>query len=277
MSETMKQILNQVYESAGIYGMKILGAIVIMVAGVWIARLIRRAVRKGMRKANVEETLISFTTHVVYMLSLVFVFVAAISKLGVQTASIIAALGAATLAIGFALQGSLSNFAAAVMLIIFKPFKVGDYIDVSGNGGTVQKIEMFQTILKAPDNTMIIVPNSKITSDRIINYTAIETRRLEWIFGIAYGDDIKKSKEILINLVQSDSRVLKEPAPMAAVKNLGDSSVDLVLRAWSVPSDYWDVNFDILEKGKLALEAGGMNIPFPQRDIHVFEEKKISQ
>jgi small conductance mechanosensitive channel len=205
---------------------------------------------------------------------MVFVVIAALNKLGVQTTSFIAIIGAAGLAVGLALQGSLANFAAGVLLIIFKPFKVGDFIAAAGTLGTVKEIQIFNTVLDHFDNRRIVVPNAKLTGDNITNFSAIEKRRVDLVFGISYSDNIKKAKEALEKVVTSDSRVLKDPKPVIAVSELADSSVNLVCRPWVKPGDYWDVYFDTLEKGKMELENNGITIPFPQRDVHMYQEKK---
>jgi small conductance mechanosensitive channel len=201
------------------------------------------------------------------------VVIVALSKLGIQTTSFIAIIGAAGLAVGLALQGSLANFAAGVMLIIFKPFKVGDFISAGGAMGTVEEIQIFNTILNAPDNRCIIVPNSKVTGDNITNFSGITKRRIDLVFGISYTDDMRKAKEILLKVVTSDPRVLKDPKPVVAVSELADSSVNLVCRPWVNPSDYWDVYFDTVEKGKAELEKNGITIPFPQSDVHLHNVK----
>jgi small conductance mechanosensitive channel len=185
----------------------------------------------------------------------------------------VAVLGAAGLAIGLALQGALSNFAAGVLLVLFKPFKVGDFVEAGGTMGSVAEIKIFNTILTHPDNRRIILPNSQITTSKIVNFSAIDKRRVDMVFGISYGDDIKIAKDVLLNLVRSDPRVLKEPEPVVAVTELADSSVNLVCRPWTTPADYWGVYFDTVEKGKMELEKAGISIPFPQRDVHLIKEE----
>jgi small conductance mechanosensitive channel len=256
------------------YGLRIIAAVVIFLVGRWVARLGSRLVEKIMIKANVEKTLAKFFRSICYFLILAFVIVAAIDKIGVQTTSLVALIGAAGLAIGFALQGSLSNFAAGVMILVFKPFKAGDFVEVAGTLGSVQEVRIFNTILNHPDNRRIIIPNAQVTADKITNFTAIDKRRVDMTFGISYDDDVRKAKDILMGLLTSDPRVLKDPAPVVAVAELGDSSVNLVVRPWTKPSEYWDVFFDTTEKGKLELEKAGITIPFPQRDVHMYEKSK---
>jgi small conductance mechanosensitive channel len=190
--------------------------------------------------------------------------------LGVQMTSFIAILGAAGLAVGLALQGSLANFAGGVLLLLFKPFKVGDFIEAQGFSGSVNAIQVFNTVLKTPDNKTIIIPNGNLSNGAITNFTAEKNRRVDWTFGIGYSDDIKKAKEILVQLIKSDPRILDEPEAMVALSELGDSSVNFVVRAWVKLEDFWGVYFDIQEKVKLTFDEQGISIPFPQRDVHVY-------
>jgi small conductance mechanosensitive channel len=270
----MEEILNKLYEYIITYGLSFIAAILIFIVGKWIAGVISRFIERIMLRANLDKTLATFIRHISYVVLLLFVVIAALNKLGVQTTSLIAMIGAAGLAVGLALQGSLANFAAGIMLIIFKPFKVGDFVEAGGTMGTVVEIQIFNTILDHFDNRRIVIPNAKITGDNITNFSAIQKRRVDLVFGISYSDDIKKAKEALEKVVASDSRVLKDPKPVVAVSELGDSSVNLVCRPWVKPQDYWAVYFDTLEKGKLELENSGITIPFPQSDVHLYQEKK---
>lgn len=270
----MEEMWARLYEYGATYGLSILAAILIFIIGKWVARFVAGLIEKIMVKSHVDKTLAAFTRNICYGALLVFVIIAALNKLGVQTTSFIAVIGAAGLAVGLALQGSLANFAAGVMLILFKPFKVGDFITAAGTMGTVVEIQLFNTLLNHPDNRRVVVPNSQITGGIIANFSAIERRRIDLVFGISYEDDIKTAKQALEKVVSSDPRVLKDPKPVIAVSELGDSSVNLVCRPWVKPGDYWDVYFDTLEKGKIELEKSGITIPFPQRDIHMYEEKK---
>ncbi len=272
----MDNLIIKIQEFALTYGVKFIGAILIFIIGKIVARFITNVVEKMMIKGKVEKTLVSFLKNIIYVGLMVFVVLAALNKLGVQTTSFIAVLGAAGLAVGLALQGSLANFAAGVMMILFKPFKVGDFIAAGGTIGTVQEIQIFNTILNTMDNRREIVPNSKVTGDNITNFSAVKQRRVDLVFGISYDDNIKVAKDILLKVVADNSKVLKDPAAVVAVSELGDSSVNLVCRPWCKPTDYWDVRFDVLEKGKIALEGGGITIPYPQRDVHMYEEKKAS-
>ena len=270
----MEEVINKLYGYVTQYGLSLVAAILVFFIGKWLARILSNVVEKLMVKAKVEQTLASFTKNMAYAALMVFVIIAALGKLGVQTTSFIAVIGAAGLAVGLALQGSLSNFAAGVLLIIFKPFKVGDFIEAAGTLGTVKEIQIFCTVLDHFDNRRVVVPNSKITSDNITNFSAIEKRRVDLVFGISYSDNIKTAKEALQRVVSSDERVLKDPKPVIAVSELADSSVNLVCRPWVKPQDYWNVYFDTLEKGKLELEKNGITIPFPQQDVHLFKEKE---
>jgi small conductance mechanosensitive channel len=273
----MEQYWDTIQSYLTTYGLKVVAAIIIFIIGKWLAGVISRVVEKLLVKSEVDNTLATFAKRLVYILLLVFVIIAALNKLGVQTTSLVAILGAAGLAVAFALQGSLSNFASGVMLIMFKPFKVGDFVEVAGTLGAVQGIHIFNTILSSPDNRRIIIPNSQITSDKITNFTAIDRRRIDLVFGVSYDDDLKKAKDILQAIVTSDERVLKDPAPTIGVSELADSSVNIVCRPWVKPEDYWDVYFDTVEKAKVQLESSGLSIPYPQTDVHMFEEKKAAQ
>ncbi len=268
----MQEMLKTMYDYLAAYGLNLIAALLIFFVGKWAAKVITNLIEKLLNTAKMDHTLSAFLKHITYVGTLVFVIIAALSKLGVQTTSLVAAVGAAGLAVGLALQGSLANFAAGVMLILFQPFKVGDFIEAAGAKGTVREIQIFNTIINMPDNRLVVLPNSKITGDNIINYSNIENRRIDLVFGISYDDDMRKAKEALEGVIKADSRVLADPAPRIAVSELGDSSVNLVCRPWVKPGDYWDVYFETLEKGKLALEAAGITIPFPQRDVHLYKE-----
>lgn len=267
----MENLNERLIEWGALYGTKILGAIAILILGYILTKIVTGIVRRLSNRANLDETLVKFFATVTKMTLLVFVILAAINTLGVQTTSFIAVIGAAGLAVGFALQGSLSNFAAGVMLIIFRPIKCGDYVEAGGAAGSVEEIHLFNTILKSPDNRKIIVPNSSVTGGNIVNYTAHDTRRVDMVFGIGYSDNIKLAKQTLEEILAADPRVLKDPAPTVAVSELGDSSVNFVVRPWVKKEDYWSLYFDVHEKVKECFDAKGISIPFPQRDIHVYQ------
>ena len=255
------------------YGAKILGALIVLIIGMWVARMIKKGIVKVMEKRQVDPTLISFCSSLLYVAMQIFVIVAALEKLNIRTTSFIAILGAAGLAIGLALQGSLANFAAGVLMIIFKPFKVGDFIEAGGVIGGVVEIGIFTTVLKSPDNKKIIIPNAGVTGGNITNFNVNGTRRIEIIAGISYDDDIDKAKAILNDIVASDERILKDPAPQVAMSAMADSSVNFVVRPWVKPDDYWGVFFDTTETIKKKFDEADITIPFPQRDVHLYEHK----
>lgn len=266
----MNEILNKIWELTTVFGLKILAAIVILILGRWVAKMLRKLVQRLMNKAKVDPTLVTFVGNLTYVALMTFVILAALAQLGVQTTSFIAVLGAAGLAVGLALQGSLSNFAAGVLMIIFRPFKVGDFIEGGGAAGTVEEIQIFTTQLKTPDNKTVIVPNAKMTSDNIVNWSVKGTRRVDLVMGIGYGDDIDKARQIMGEVLAEDPRILTDPAPTIAVVELADSSVNFVVRPWVNAADYWGVHFDVTEKIKKRFDAEGISIPYPQRDVHVY-------
>ena len=269
----MNAVLQRVWELVTIYGLKILAALVIFIFGRWISRGFSRLARKMMTKRSVDPTLVSFGSNLIYVLLLAFFIIAALGQLGIQTASFVAVVGAAGLAIGLALQGSLANFAAGFLLIIFRPFKVGDYIEGAGVAGTVEEIQIFTTTMKSPDNKSIIVPNSKLTGDNIVNWTTKGTRRIDMVMGIGYDDDIDKAKQIMQQVIDEDDRILKDPPAKIALMELADSSVNFIVRPWVNGADYWEVYFDTTEKIKKRFDAEGVSIPYPQRDVHIYEHK----
>lgn len=256
------------------YGLKIIGAMLIFIIGKWVARRIQKILITVMKKKKVDETLLTFIESIVYFMLITVVILAALNAIGIETTSFIAILGAAGLAIGLALQGTLGNVGSGVLLISFRPFKVGDFVSVSGESGTVDAISLFATTLHTPDNKVITIPNSAITSGNITNFSAKETRRLNLVFGIGYGDDLKLAKSVLEEIMQSDARVLKDPAPFIGVLELGSSSVDFAFRPWVKNEDYWNVHFDMMEKVKLTFDEKGISIPYPQMDIHLNKIEK---
>jgi small conductance mechanosensitive channel len=253
------------------WGLSVIGAIVLLIVGRIVAGWIRSSVAKGLTRAGTDATLVPFFSSMVYYLALAVVVIAVLSLFGIETTSLIAVLGAAGLAVGLALQGTLSNFSAGVMLLIFRPIRVGDYVEVAGQGGTVTEIAIFSTIMNTPDNVRITIPNAQIFGDTVKNYSANDTRRVDLVMGIAYGDDIGTAISIIERVIQADQRTLADPAPTIAVNELGDSSVNLVVRPWCKKEDYWAYRWDLTRKLKEELEAGGCNIPFPQRDVHVID------
>jgi len=256
------------------YSLNIIGAILIFIVGKWLSRRIANLLAKILTKNSVDQTLVNFLANLTYYTLIVLVIVAAAGRLGINTTSFLTIIGAAGLAVGLALKDSLSNFAAGVMLVLFRPFAIGDVVSVAGITAKVENINIFNTHFCSPDNQLIIVPNNKIISDIITNINVKDTRRIDLVVGISYSDDMAKTREILAGLAEDDSRVLTEPAPTIAVAELADSSVNLVFRPWVKTADYWDVRFDLTEKIKNALDAAGISIPFPQQDVHLFVEKE---
>jgi len=255
------------------YGPKLLAAIATLVIGLWIVKLLVKGVGRALDKSNVEVALKSFLKSVISILLKVMVYITALGMLGIEMTSFIAILGAAGLAVGLALQGSLANFAGGVLILFFKPFKVGDFIESSGHSGTVEKIDILNTNLKTPHNQSIIIPNGQVANSSITNYSAKDTRRADLSIGVSYDTDVKHAREVVLRILNADERTLKEPAePAVVLTNLGDSSLDLSARAWTNTSDYWDYFFENLEKIKEELDKEDIEMPFPQRDIHLFKE-----
>ena len=251
------------------FGINIITAIVVFFVGKWVVNLIVSGLMKAMQKGELDITLRRFIGNLARMLLMLFVIIAAINQLGVQTASLIALLGAAGLAVGLALQGSLSNFAAGVLIVLFRPYKVGDWIEGGGISGAVEEVQILTTVLKTGDNKRIIVPNSQIMGTTITNYSANETRRVDLVVGVSYGDDIDKVRKELQDLVAADDRILDDPAVTIAVSELADSSVNFVVRPWVKTADYWGVYFDLTEAIKKRFDEVGISIPFPQQDVYI--------
>lgn len=271
MFATTPEWLVTVQELLTKFGLKLIAAILIFVVGRWVAKLLQKLLEKTMKRAKVDPVLVTFTTNMAFTGLMLFVVLAALNQVGVQTTSFIAVLGAAGLAIGLALQGSLSNFAAGVLMIIFRPFKLDDYIEGGGVAGVVKAIHIFTTTLTTPDNKRVIVPNSKIMSDNIVNYSAEGIRRLDLTASISYKDNLDKATDALMDLLVKDARVLRDPAPFVGVLAMAQSSIDLVMRPWVKSEDYWAVFFDLNAAIKKRIEAEGMTIPFPQRDVHLYK------
>jgi small conductance mechanosensitive channel len=269
MNIDIEAILQRVYEYLAQYGFKVIGALIILLVGRWLAKFISQWIERVLIKSRVDKTLAKFAKNLSNMVLLIFVLIAAMARLGVETAQFAIVLGAAGLAIGLALQGSLSNFASGFLMIIFRPFKVGDFIEAAGVKGTVIEIQLFNTIINTPDNIRAIIPNAQITGGNVLNYTTNGTRRVDLVIGVSYEDDLKKAKTIIEGVLAQDERVLQDPKPNVAVFELGDSSVNFVVRPWVKSQDYWDAYFDITSKVKLALDENGISIPYPQRDVHL--------
>jgi small conductance mechanosensitive channel len=253
------------------WGINIVMALAILVIGRWIARAITRGVRRLLDRAGVDPILTRFLGNITNAALLAVVVIAALNRLGIDTTSVLAVFAAAGLAVGLALKDSLSNFSAGVMLIFFKPFKLGDFIEAAGTAGVVEEIGIFNTMLKTPDNREVIVPNAAIYGGIITNVTARDTRRIDLVFGIGYADAIPKAKEAITGVLSADARILADPAPFIGVVELADSSVNLAVRPWVKTTDYWQTRCDLTERVKEAFDAKGISIPFPQRDVHLFE------
>ncbi len=250
------------------YGLRIIGAIAIFVIGKWVAKKLSGLIKTLMDRGEIDTTLSEFIASIIDILLLVVVILAAINNLGIDTTSFIAILGAAGLAIGLALQGTFGNIGAGVILILFRPFEVGDFISAGGESGTVESITLFNTTLLTPDNKVILIPNSAVASGNITNFSKKETRRVDFVFGIGYDDDLKLAKATLQEIIDADARILKDPGSFIGVGELADSSVNFTVRVWVKASDYWGVHFDTTEKVKLTFDEKGISIPYPQMDVH---------
>lgn len=253
------------------FGGKALVAIAIFIVGRIIARMISKTMRNVMQKQEVDKILETFVSNLAYWVLMTFVIIAAINHLGIQTTSLIAVMGAAGLAIGLALQGSLSNFAAGVLIVIFRPYRVGDFVEAAGISGAVVQVQILTTVLKTPDNKQIIVPNSEIMSSIITNYSANDTRRVDMTVGVSYDDDLDKVRKTLQELVDADERILKDPECLIAVSELADSSVNFHVRPWVKTEDYWGVYFELTENIKKRFDQESISFPFPQQDVHLYQ------
>ncbi|TNF87140.1 MAG: mechanosensitive ion channel [Gammaproteobacteria bacterium] len=271
-TEQMAGYMDTAVEMTMTYGPQLILAILVLVIGLWIINRFVRLMGAGMEKSNTEPTLAKFLCNLASVVLKALLLISVASMIGIETTSFIAVLGAAGLAIGLALQGSLANFAGGVLVLMFRPYKVGDFIDAQGVMGTVHEIQIFNTILKTPDNKVIIVPNGSISNGIITNFSVEATRRVDFVFGIGYSDDIAKAKATIERLVKEDGRALADPAPQIVVSELGDSSVNITTRVWVNAADYWGLFFDLTEKVKLTFDQEGISIPFPQRDVHVFQQ-----
>ena len=272
--EKFQEIIERLYTLAVRYGLKFILAILVLVVGLIVIRAITRSMVKLMKKREVNPSLIPFLRSLTNILLKVMLVISVMGMVGIQMTSFIAVLGAAGLAVGLALQGTLQNFAGGVIILLFKPYEVGHFIDAQGFMGTVKEIQIFTTVLLTPDNRKVIIPNSPIATGSITNFSAMPTRRIDFSFGIGYSDDIDKAKAILLKMAEEDERVIKEENPPAVmVEALADSSVNLKLRVWLKSEDYWNVFFDYTEGAKKKFDAAGISIPFPQRDVHVYNHK----
>lgn len=271
MSLSPEVAINWLTTNGPDYLIKIVTALLVWVIGKWVAKKIRNLVER-MTTGKIDATLQRFVCSLVYGLLIAVVAIAALERLGVKTTGLIAILGAAGLAIGMALQGSLGNFASGVLIIFFKPYKIGDLVDIAGGSvGVVEAIEIFNTTIISPDNKTLIIPNGKVTGEVITNISGKGQIRVDIEVGVGYGDDLNKAKTVMMDVLKADSRVLSDPAPSVAVSNLGGSSVDFVVRPWCHPDHYWDVRFDSIKNIKEALDQNGISIPYPQQEVYVKE------
>ncbi|EGR4434338.1 TPA: small-conductance mechanosensitive channel MscS [Vibrio cholerae] len=251
------------------YGVNVISAILILFIGNLVVKGVAGSVANVLKKKEMDKAVVEFIHGLVRYTLFIIVLIAALSRIGVQTASVVAVIGAAGLAVGLALQGSLSNFAAGVLIVAFRPFKSGDYVEIGGVAGSVDSIQIFQTVLKSPDNKMVVVPNSAVIGSAITNYSRHETRRVDMVIGVSYKSDLQKTKRVLRETLEKDPRILKDPDMTIGVLTLADSSINFVVRPWCKTSDYWAVYFDSMQAIKEALDANGIEIPFPQMDVHL--------
>jgi small conductance mechanosensitive channel len=260
---------SRAYDVGAEFGIKLVAALAVFIIGRWVARKLAGLVEKGMTKAGTDATLVGFVRNMTYIALLTFVIIAAVAQLGVQTTSFIAVIGAAGFAIGLALQGSLANFAAGVLVMIFRPFKAGDFVEAGGVAGVVEAIQIFTTTMRTGDNKTIIIPNGQITSGEIVNYSTKDTRRVDMVFGVGYDDDLDKVKRVINEVISADDRILDDPAVTIGVVELADSSVNFAVRPWVKSADYWSVFFDTHESIKKRFDKEGISIPYPQQDVHL--------
>ena len=270
-TEEISTYADKAIELMMLYGPKLLLAIIVLILGLWIINRLVRVMAVSMERSKMEATLARFLQSLVSIGLKALLLISVASMVGIATTSFIAVLGAAGLAVGLALQGSLGNFAGGALILMFRPYKVGDYITAQGVSGTVTDIQIFNTILKTPDNVRIIVPNGPMSSGIITNFSAEETRRLDFVFGIGYGDDVKQAREIIMSIMKDEVLIFDDPEPQVLLSNLGDSSVDLTVRTWVNAGDYWPLKFELTEKVKAAFDREGISIPFPQRDVHLYQ------
>ncbi|MFC1851981.1 mechanosensitive ion channel family protein [candidate division CSSED10-310 bacterium] len=269
----VEQYYDKAIEMIMEHGPRIILAFIVLIVGLLIIKLVVRALKRAFERSNVDQSLKSFLKSLVSILLKALLFISVASMIGIATTSFVAIIGAAGLAVGLALQGSLANFAGGVLILLFKPYKVGDFIEAQGHAGTVHEIQVFNTVVKTPDNKTIIIPNGPLSGGSITNYSTEEERRVDMTFGIGYNDDLLKAKTLLETAVQENNLILAEPPATIVVSELADSSVNFAVRVWCKSENYWKVFFGMTEKIKLLFDREGISIPFPQRDIHIFQEK----
>ena len=254
------------------YGPKVIGALAVLIIGLWVIKLITKGFGQMTRKKDMDPSLQGFLKSIISVILKILLFISVMGMVGIEATSFIAIVGAFGLAVGLAMQGTLQNFAGGVMILLFKPYKSGDFIDGAGHMGTVKEIKIFTTTLNTPDNKLIIIPNAQLSNSSLTNFSAMETRRVDFTFGIGYGDDYDKAKKVLLDLISADDRIMEDPEPFIALKELGDSSVNIVVRVWAKGADYWGIFFDMNENVYKTFSKEGLNIPFPQMDVHLIKE-----
>jgi small conductance mechanosensitive channel len=270
--DIINENLPMIKEMIMAYGMKLVYALATLIIGLWIIKILMKGIKKMMTKKHLDESLSHFLSSLLGIMFKALLGITVLSMLGIEMTSFIAILGAAGLAVGLALSGTLQNFAGGTMILIFRPFKVGDFIDAQGYLGVVKEIQIFITILTTTDNKTVIIPNGPLSNGSLVNYSTQDTRRVDWTFGIGYGDKVEDAEKILMELMHADARILKDPEPFVGLSELGDSSVNLTTRAWVKPEDYWGVFFDMNKNVYNQFNAQGINIPFPQMDVHVHNQ-----
>lgn len=268
--DRVDQYVDMAVAMAFSFAPKLLLAVLTLIVGLWLINVFNQGIDKAFERSGMETTLRAFLNSLFNIGAKALLLISVASMVGIATTSFIAVLGAAGLAIGLALQGSLANFAGGVLILIFRPYKVGDYIEAAGHTGSVKRIEIFSTVVTTSDNKTVIIPNGAISNNAIINYSTQATRRVDIVFGIGYSDDLKAAKQVLKNVIEADNRIHKDPAPLIAISNLGESSVDITTRCWVDAGDNSSVRYDLLEKVKLAFDENGISIPYPQTDIHLY-------
>lgn len=267
----METYIDKLKELIVLYAPKLGGAILVLIVGFFVIKLVRKALEKIFIARKLDPSLQSFLGSLINITLLALLWISVLGMVGIQMTSFIAILGAAGLAVGMALSGTLQNFASGVMILLFKPFKVGDYVEAQGVSGSVKEIQIFNTIILTPDNKTNIIPNASLTNTIITNYSTEEQRRVDWTFGIGYGDNMETAETVLKNLIEADTRILKDPEPFIALKELGDNSVNIVVRTWVNGADYWGVFFDMNKNVYAQFTKAGLNIPFPQLDVHLHQ------
>jgi len=270
--EILQDASSWISEMAVLYGIKLISALITLVVGLWVIKILTNALSRMMDRKNVDLSLRGFLKSMTGIILKVLLIVSVIGMMGIQMTSFIAILGAAGLAVGMALSGTLQNFAGGVIILIIKPFKVGDYIEAQGYAGSVREIQIFNTILKTPDNVTIIIPNGGLSTGSVKNYSTEAQRRVDFVFGVAYGDDYDLAKATITKIIEADSRILKDPAPFIVLSELADSSVNITVRVWAQAADYWAIKFDLTELVYKEFPKAGLNIPFPQMDLHIQQQ-----